>query len=233
MQAVVSAFEERVQELNKFLSLLRALDDPDVVLLRPNKKSHRTRKVDADSFKILKATAFIIIYNLVESSVRDGVGAIYEEVKIDNCTVASLEDRVRRMWVEQAFAEVEKDSATLRTFRDKAQEIVSGAVANVAADLRKDRLGISGNLDAKKIRELCRKHGISERTHRAAQGGGNLETVRKNRNALSHGDVRFSECGRDYTVDALEGIAKQAVIFTRSVLGNMRRYIRSRSYRAV
>jgi hypothetical protein len=56
--------------------------------------------------------------------------------------------------------------------------------------------------------------------------------VKTQRNDLAHGSISFSECGRQYTVDELERIKRQVVVFMRSILRSIGAYIRKQSYAA-
>lgn len=232
MQLVIDSFNERVTELDLYFKMLNSLEEPDVQLHFPSKHTHRYKRPDPDWLKTLKATAFLLLYNLVESSVRDGLGAIYERARADGCTMESLEGKIRKIWIDQNFKTVEKESATLQSFRTKSHELVEMALSKVVADIEKSKIPISGNLDADKIRQVCTKHGISVYTHKAALGGAELSTVKTKRNALAHGNESFSECGRQYTVADLEEMKRQAVIFMRSVLNNIKRYLDDGKYKA-
>jgi hypothetical protein len=231
MQDVFDAFDERVREVDRFFDFLSQLEEPGVQLYFPSKRTHRFKVPDSECVKTLKASAFLLIYNLVESSIRDGIGAIYVKAASDGCTMDTLDEKLRRLWIDQCFKDVEKESASLQTFRQKSHEIVEIALKKAVAGLEKEQLPISGNLDANVIRGLCKKHGVSGRTHRRALGGGELETVRKKRNSLAHGNESFEECGRDYTVQNLRTIKRQTEIFVRSILRNIEKYITAKSYR--
>ena len=66
--------------------------------------------------------------------------------------------------------------------------------------------------------------------HHRAKGGVELGTVKEQRNALGHGNVTFTECGRQYAVSDLERIKRQTVVFVRSILKNVKRYLEEDAY---
>lgn len=232
MQSVVDSFNERVVEIDLFFKMLQALDKPDVQLFFPNQvPRHKYKKLDPDWLKTLKGTAFLLIYNLVESSVREGIGAIYEKARVEKCTMGTLDIKIRKVWINQHFKKME-NSGSFNSFRDKGHELVELALTNAIASLDKELLPVSGNLDARKIREICNKHGMTFSKHRIAHMGDKLVTIKDKRNSLAHGDESFAECGRQHTVTELVEMKKQAVSYLRGVLRSIRTYIANEKYRA-
>ena len=92
----------------------------------------------------------------------------------------------------------------------------------------KDALGISGNLNAKKIKEICDKHKIR---YRLATSGASLERVKRERNSLAHGDVSFSDCARDLTIGDLENIKDEVILFLTGILDGMKNYYDQKLYK--
>lgn len=232
MKRVLNDFDERVKEVDRYLRLLRLMDKPNTRFAYLGTNGRRHRAIDGECYKILKATTFLLIYNLIESSVRNALRTVYEQMRNDRCTCEDLTDTLRSLWIEQQYRAIDPKAASPLKYQSTAQELIKHAVNKLAIDMQEAKLPISGNLDAEQVRQLCYKHGVSAKTHRAAQGGYHLDAVRKQRNALAHGDISFSECGRQYTVDDLNQIKIQAVIFLRGILNNIRRFAEGAKYRA-
>ena len=57
-----------------------------------------------------------------------------------------------------------------------------------------------------KITEFATKIGFSMRVHYSAGNGEKLHQVKTRRNNLAHGNISFSECGRDFTLEELVNI---------------------------
>ena len=226
---MMEEFELRVAEVDAYLRVLVRLEDPNVVVFDRTRK-RKLNLLGQGSFKVMKATVFLMIYNLVESSIRSGFRLLYEDMKAEGKTVSDLRLELRRLWVWGRYQKVAKKSATLQSFEDAATEIVESILCKSVAELRHDSLPISGNLDARKIREVCQKHGIVVQIHRQAFGGSELVTVKNQRNSLGHGETSFEECGKQYSVSDLVRIKKQAVVFVRGVLRSLAKYIHEKQY---
>lgn len=231
MESVIDSFNERVQEIDLYFKMLLSLEQPDTQLFFPHRKRpHQYKRLDPDWLKTLKATAFLLIYNLIESSVREGIGAIYDQARQDGCTAATLEERIRKIWINQHFKKIESGNS-VNSFREKGHELVELVLTMAVTDLDKELLPVSGNLDARKIRELCDKHGMTFSTHRLAHMGDKLVTIKDKRNSLAHGDESFAECGRQHTVTELIEIKNQAIRYIRGVLRNIKTYVNRGSYK--
>ena len=87
-----------------------------------------------------------------------------------------------------------------------AAQLIDHVMNKLVIELDEEALPISGNLDARQIRDLCSSHGIAHTTPQNAKGGRALLTVKDQRNALSHGDLSFSECGRQFELVDLRRI---------------------------
>lgn len=232
MQGVLQDFEERVKEIEQFLDLLRLLERPGASLGYQTRRGERTRPIEAAWLKTLKASTFLLLYNLVESATRRGIGAIYERLGSDHRRYDQLVDKIRRVWVNQQFRRMDRWSASPKNYRDTAHDILERVAGRVFLELDDDFLPLSGTLDADKVRKVCQLHDIPVRAHYRASGGTDLHTVMEQRNHLAHGNISFAECGRQYTVDELQQIKQQVVVFMRSILRNIAQYIKKQSYAA-
>lgn len=178
----------------------------------------------------MKATVFLLIYNIVESAIRSAFAYLYEEIAREGMTSDSLSSDLRQLWISQHFKSIDGDSASIRTFRELTEKIVEEVTSGTTVTLDERLLPISGNLDSDAIRQVCKRHGVSESVNKHAAGGAELKTVKEQRNTLAHGHSSFSDCGKQYTVADLKRIKRQAVVFVRSILRNVQRYTEQKQY---
>lgn len=126
------------------------------------------------------------------------------------------------------YKQIRESSST--SFVQAIEELLADALNDAAVKLDPDSIPISGNLDAKKIRELARVYGFSEVTKKAKRGGSDLLTVKNQRNLLAHGNLTFSECGRNYNINDLKRIKNEVIWFLEDILKNIKAYIDAREY---
>jgi hypothetical protein len=229
MQTVLDDFADRVAEVERYIKVLERLENPDVVLY--DKSTRREKRVfEEGSLKVMKATVFLLIYNIVESAIRSAFGQLYEEIENEGMTGSTLSSDLRKIWIQQHFKSLDNDSSSIRTFRELTERIVEKIASGSTLKLDDRLMPVSGNLDSDTIRQVCNRHGVSTRVHRHASGGVELKTVKDQRNSLAHGNSSFSDCGQQYAVADLKRIMRQTVVFVRSILNNVKDYSDRKQY---
>lgn len=167
--------------------------------------------------KTLKASCYLLLYNLVEATMRNAVEAIFEELK---ATRTSFDE-----------CRVELREEILKNFRKRSPDKLLTKLAAIACDVVHETFVaseiFSGNLDARSIRETARRYGFSEPT---GSQFNLLLTVKNARNDLAHGVKSFVEVGRDATPDDLKDAKQQTFDILRQTLTNIEGYLTGRSY---
>ncbi|MDM8563835.1 MAE_28990/MAE_18760 family HEPN-like nuclease [Candidatus Marithioploca araucensis] len=222
MQEIIKEFEQRVKDVEQYLHFLKQVHKPQ--------EECAYGEIDENLKRILRANAYIIIYNMVEYSIRYGILEIYQEMKLNKCTYSTIRQEIRDIWLNEHYRKIFKVSANWESARKTAAQLVEKAVNNVIISLDEEAIPISGNLDARQIRLICEAHGISYQTHPDAKGGVELLTVKKQRNSLAHGNISFSECGHKLGLEQLEKIKSEIVTFVRDILANIMDYIDKKKY---
>ncbi|WP_321306058.1 MAE_28990/MAE_18760 family HEPN-like nuclease [Marinifilum fragile] len=230
METIIENFNQRYAEVEKYYKVLLTLDDERVSIIRNGDVRKRKIKLDSDALKVMKSTCFLLLYNLIESSIRESFTYLYEKINSEENSIENYTDEFKKLWLNQHFKNIDPVSSNQATYRTVINSIVEKILNSEDFNMDSELLPISGNIDAQKIRELYKKHNIKLNIHHRAFGGGELRTVKDKRNALAHGNITFSECGREYTVDDLVNIKKRTVIYLRSSLRYMKIFTESRKY---
>jgi hypothetical protein len=233
MFAQVSAdFDDRVREVELYFQVLSAIDNDEIAVITGTGPQIVPVGTPPDDWgMMLKGAAYLILYNLVEAFVRRGFQAVFESIKNDGLSGIQLSELFRTQWVMQKNRRVKAFDGLPKVYMEIANEIVMEIVSNKVAMLSRDHLPISGNLDAEAIRDVCFRHGVSHNTPAAAKGGAALTTVKQKRNALSHGDESFVECGRNLVAADLVKAKVEIVLFMKSILENLETFATSKSYK--
>ena len=166
--------------------------------------------------KTLKANSFLLLYNLVESTVKNAIEAIFDDLQANRIVFDACRKELRRIM--------------LLNLKKRDIDKLLPLVTNLANDLArvtfsKDEL-FSGNVDARLIRKTALKYGFLEPSKRS----GNLLTVKDNRNDLSHGNKTFGEVGREYDFKRLDSIRKEVTEYLEELIVNIEQYIKSQGY---
>lgn len=224
MSTVRSDFTARVEEIEAFFDLLTKLAaDRSELTFTDGEGVRRTEIVNVDAVKVIKGAGFLLLYNLVESTMTNGIGAIFDEL------------RQKRVSFDEARAEIR--NAAVRNLRRNGPDDVHTQITDIAFDLLTasfDRRKLfSGNLDGRKVREAAEEYGFEPITDpEIVKNGRTLLSVKANRNDLSHGDKSFAEVGREHDVQDLVSIKQHVVAYLDGILANIERYISTSMYLA-
>lgn len=139
----------------------------------------------------LKATLFLLYYNLIESIIYSTFEMLFDEIAV-NCTdFFNLTPCVQEQYKKY----------------DKESNISENDLLRLDLSKYSGKITLfSGNLDARAIRALLHDWGIADDFH--ADGEVKLRDIRQFRNVLAHGERAFKEVGKDYSVKEIEQYGK-------------------------
>lgn len=227
MNDTIEVFNERKKEIELYINAIEQLyEEKD-----KNDKDNKQQFLQDDFIKILKSNILLMIYNLVESSVMGGLLEIYEELKQQNLSYTTVSDQIKDIWFSFIFNQVYDKSAHYNSYKEKANDIVKDIFNNKTIVLDRKATNISGNLNADKIRQVCKEHGINFEPDPKSKGGVALNDVKEKRNQLAHGTISFVDCGRDYTLEDLRNISKETNIYIDGLLSDMKYYYENEQFK--
>ena len=92
----------------------------------------------------------------------------------------------------------------------------------------------SGNVDARRLREIAAIYGFSTDSNRSlTHDGAELLTIKNIRNDLAHGLKTYEEVGRDYPIKRLLEISIRATAYMAAILDNVSAYLDAEEFREV
>jgi len=203
-------FEKRVSEVNEYFEIIKFLeyDKPKISAYCITENLPKEIIFDANRINILRSNAFLLLYNLVESTVFNSITSIFDAINSNTHTPQlkyhNLIDEVKKYWINNYYQHDEKikKETVVNTFFDLANHIFENSITLVS-----NRLKYGGSIDAKIMEETARnlgvglshlKNGFDNNTHGEA-----FKQVKKHRNWLAHGDKSFVDIGKDYPYNQL------------------------------
>lgn len=219
MLRVQSDFTARAEEVTRYVHFLRAFEDGRIDFgASQDSPPDWSAGERAALFKTMKANLFLLLYNLVESTIKNAIEAIFDEFRVRGISFDRCRVEVRRIVL----------SNLKRHNVDKILPSLSAlSVDVIVATFVKDDL-FAGNVDGRKIREIAGEYGFRPPTKKSDQ----LLVVKTSRNDLAHGNKSFGDVGRDYDLVRLDEIKNEVVAFLEELLVNVADYLTSRSYLA-
>jgi hypothetical protein len=163
----------------------------------------------------------LVLYNLIEASTRGAIEAIHDKITTSEAPFPLLVLCLRKELIR--LFKIDADPSKDHTLDDFPSAFVAIALAEGAK--------LSGNVDAKAIRELGVRYGFSSNTSTpVTRDGSDLLTIKANRNDLAHGRKTFEEIGRDYTLTELLLLARRSMRYMDEILRNVIAYLDDELY---
>lgn len=220
MDEVLRQFEERKTEVEEYVRYLELLEDDQTSL---NTKNGR-QEISKNFKNILIANSFLLLYNMIEATIRDVVLEIYECINSEKIPLDKLSDEMKNFWIHNKC----KDKYKEEIFRiDTLRDFVSDFANKMNDDIIFDKswMPFSGNLDARGIREILKKLGITE-----VKNGRNLVNIKNRRNKLAHGEQTFRSVGKDFSVQEITKLTKEVLKYLSKTIENTKTFINIKKY---
>ena len=106
--------------------------------------------------KTLKSTGYLLLYNLIESTIRNAIEAIFDDINEKEVSFDDLRDDIKKIVIENFKQN--------RSSKNLLADITNISLDIVSASFDKQKL-FSGNIDAKKIKKIAREYGFSYETN--------------------------------------------------------------------
>lgn len=223
MKTTRTEYNRRLNEVTLYFEIIKLLDKGNCSITCKDINGICTEKIiDNELAKIMKANGFLLLYNLIEATVRNSISAILNSISTDKLTFRLLSDNLKKLWIHQ---EINKTKDTSK-FKEKVSELSEKILNESLLDFSQECVNISGNIDAQKIRDIAKKFGYLE-----PKDGRGLQTIKDKRNQLAHGEFTFSDIGKNYTSNELIDYKSEVISFIENVLNNVEAYINSKGYK--
>ena len=227
MIGVISDFDSRVKEIDIYFSFLEDIISNNAKLFFPAKVK-KLKAINSETTKILRANGFLLLYNLVESSIKKSIEEIYISLTGENALYNTVTDEIKKKWIAEKYKNF-KDTKYNSTAIFEVIEAIENDIIALTFN-SKTALGGGGNIDSRKIKAFSETYGFSTKVHHSTKNGEKLCIVKDNRNNLAHGLISFCDCGKDYTIEQMLEIKKQVVSYLRSILKNVATFINDKKY---
>jgi hypothetical protein len=222
MIAIKHDFERRVTEIELYFKHLELFSERDAFIKTPT--STYKKRVDPELLKVMKANCFLLLYNLVESSISQSLTHIFDTISAKRKMYCEVKPQIRKIWIKHKH----------NNFKEKNSDSIFNILQTIENDILDiqgfEGIPISGNIDGQKIKSIAELLGFSYKVHYTAGRGENLHVVKVRRNKLAHGEESFSECGRSFTYADLVTIKNQVIRYVRRILNNIESFLDEDQY---
>ena len=222
MENVLLDFNKRAKDVDDYFIFLDSLEKQTTQLaLLDTTGKYEIKSLDPELAKTLKANGFLLLYNLVESTMRNAIEAIFEEFKNKAVTFDQLKPEIKLI--------------VLQNLKNRSPKKIYLTINQLSTDIitatfEREEL-FSGNVDARLIKEIADKYGFSYQTDFAkTKNGQNLVVIKSNRNDLAHGIKSFEEVGGYQTLEELLEMKEEVIEYLTQILENVKTYLDNEEY---
>lgn len=178
MKIVQCDMEERETSLHILMSHIVALTN---------------QKNNIDIIVILKASLYIALYNNVEATVYAALEKVHNE--LSGVGFNDLSPTLQKLMISYGVGKQNLKNNIKEETKERFKK--ENTLFPQLSEFQKRKSIFSGNLDARKLRAICRLYGMSD-IHFSVKTD-RIVTVKTKRNKISHGELSLLDAGKGIT----------------------------------
>lgn len=257
-------FQDRLSEVTEYLNFVRKMADMDSPVIVDNpvvnsinlslqsyqlrvsnlgfsqnlpEKRYNLRDenpISRNLQKTLRASTYLLLYNLIESTMSEAINAIHETIKDEGHSITDLSENLHKI--------------ILSSFQKGLTESKIGELASQNKDPRDDIFNLgydkkklfSGNIDYEVIVKFCNKYGIKPSVYKIQKANNELEpliwdkevikNIRRKRNSLAHGSESFVQCGQNMPIDTMNNNLINVIAVLMAVFNGLNNFLKNQKY---
>lgn len=216
-------FSNKAEEIFGYLSLLHFIENAGAEIVSKSKEN-TSFIVTADIRKTLRGAIYILLYNLVESTMREAICYVHDSIHQNNTRFENLRVELKKEIIKR----IKSEHLGVENFLDGIGVELSVDISLSSFNSKKL---FSGNIDREEIKSKAITYGFSTNSdYSQTKHGEKLRTVKLHRNDLAHGNISFSEIGRNATYTDLEATCNEVIAYLDEISSNIEECVRNKSY---
>ena len=199
---VISIYEQSIMGIPNVLNDLfdiQTASTPDVW----EELEYRLQIKNKDDFevivKIMKSNSILMLYNLVESTIRVSMLEYYSSLNDKQLSFSQAIESIQKLWVKNYLSQINSNELNQKVFN----MILNVIDDNYCVEIEKESFHLSGNADVKEIKNILETHGITYDNDSFRDYGGALYTIKNRRNYLAHGNISFEDNGKEFSIQGI------------------------------
>ncbi len=227
-------FEKRKTEIELYLEILKTANFDKAKLTGYDLVEEKITELlfDAEKIKILTANTYLLVYNLVESTIYNSIVSIFDAITDNGVKYFEMIQEVQKYWLNNLYKhDINKKKETIiDTFMNIAVQIFENTIS-----LASNEINYGGSLYAQTIFETAKSMKIEvaniHRIYDRNLHGSILIDIKKKRNWLAHGEKTFSEVGNNVSYPEIETAKNAVIIFLEEYINSVEAYINNQKYK--
>jgi hypothetical protein len=233
MISVKNDFSDRVDEINMYYDLLFNILKKESQLIFPN-ESNRTERFNLTLTSTLKSNMFLLLYNLLESTITKCLVEIHNSICDENCKYIQLSPQIQNLFTSHYYKSILNGNISEENTLLHIRTMIHSWVFNenfslTFEDLTKYKTGsnFSGNLDAKEIRKIAARYGVT-----FDMKSEEIKILKEFRNKLAHGEISFQEASNQKGIEYFDNLKITTVDFLNAFIVAIETYINQKEFKS-
>ena len=153
--------------------------------------------LNVDIIQIFRATFYLVLYNLIESTINDIIREYKETVSSEKLTIDKLSPQARAIYIDGIIGNKSSEDSLSKIIENIVKNVIDGK--NVA--IERTKFNVSGNVNYEFFNQVMSSLGCGGKISVNKEDIANcMEKVKNYRNNLAHGNISFVSVGRAQTV---------------------------------
>lgn len=229
LQAAFTDFEEKCFEIERFLAFVNDLDEgrDNHLSYRDSQNIPKTKPISREVQKTLRASCYLLIYNLLEASTCDALDAIHQTLSTEQIDLQDLSNNLKKI----IFSNLKNGLGDSQIKKLIEHKIDLRLVIREHGYNKRDFL--SGNFDIDALKSIERKYGFSSYIVNNAEGRYDpevIKTIKKKRNDLAHGSISFETCGQNIPILSMNTTYQHAKNTLLALFNGINNFLNARKY---
>ncbi|WP_017370880.1 MAE_28990/MAE_18760 family HEPN-like nuclease, partial [Lactococcus garvieae] len=133
---MINEYEKTKQEIELFCQYLISSDKPETLILEDKVQN-------SELVKILKSSALMMLYNLVEATIRSCITQYYDSYNEIEKSYSEAGDKIKKLWLNY------NSKFSKQTFNEELYSLIDKTFSDSALFLDIEQFHLSGNADLK------------------------------------------------------------------------------------
>lgn len=222
-------FEDKCMEIERYLEFLDRLDSgSDNHLL--SKNTHNTWEasvISREVQKTIRASTYLLIYNLLESSMCNALDSIHLTLESENIDIQVVSKKIKKVIYNNL-----KNGLGDKSIDDLIHSNIDLRSVIMKHGYNKKDL-LSGNFDAEVLKKIEKRYGFQSYPLNGQQGLFSPQTIREikiKRNELAHGALSFEQCGQSIPINSMTSKYNEAKNMMLSIFNGLNNFLNQKAY---
>lgn len=229
LQTAFADFEDKCLEIERFLRFVDDLDQgkENHLLYKDTQNVWANKPISREVQKTLRASSYLLIYNLLESSTCDALDSIHQTLSSEEIDLQDLSSNLKKI----VFSNLKNGLGESQIQKLVTEQIDLRLVIRDHGYSKRDFL--SGNFDIDAIKKIEKKYGFSLHNVNGNSGTYNPDIIKKiknKRNSLAHGNESFENCGQNIPILSMNESYKHAKNALLALFNGLNHYLNNEKY---